>query len=44
MDEIKEDFPDYFKRLHGYFEIFQKDIELNIIQKIEVAKINSIFL
>lgn len=44
IKELQKDFPKYYKRIKGYFEIFMEDIEIDIIRKIEIAKINSVFL
>lgn len=43
-NEIEEDFPKYYKHLKGYIDILIQDINISIIQKIDLAKINSIFI
>lgn len=42
--EISIDLPLQYKRIKGYIDILEQDIELNIMQKIEIAKIKSSFL
>lgn len=43
-NEIEVDFPKYYKHLKGYIDILIYDINVNIMQKIDLAKINSIFI
>lgn len=42
--EIQEDFPFYYKRLKGYFQLMEEEFNYDIIRNIEIAKINSIFI
>lgn len=43
-DEIENDFPVYYKRFKGYFEIMSYDFNYDINRNIEFAKINSVFI
>lgn len=42
--EIEDDFPDYYKRIKGYFEIQEDIFNEDIKRNIEFAKIKSIFI
>lgn len=43
-EEIYNDFPNYYKRLKGYFDIIEQDLDNDIIRNIEMAKIKSKFI
>lgn len=43
-NEIKDDFPKYYKKMEGYFNLMENIFDYDIIRIIEFAKINSIFL
>lgn len=42
--EIHNDFPNYYKRLKGYFDLIEQELDYDIIRNIEMAKLKSKFI
>lgn len=43
-EEIHNDFPNYYKRLKGYFDLIEQELDYDIIRNIEMAKLKSKFI